>query len=194
MKKLLLIVLTLVCFSVQAQRWGREIGFSYGYSKPVGGMGEIIDRGHGFTMNYAFVHPNKHFSFGLDFSVAQYGRDKTTQEYTFDDGTVAPMDIIVSNYFINFMAYSRWYLTTEGKFRPFVVGKLGYSRFSTDLNIYDPDDRDHCEPVDTDKLYHDGTIVGVIGAGVKYDMSSIFKKLNTGRFYFEASVNLTQGR
>src|SRR5688572_26520868 len=120
MKKLLLIVLTLVCFSVQAQRWGREIGFSYGYSKPVGGMGEIIDRGHGFTMNYAFVHPNKHFSFGLDFSVAQYGRDKTTQEYTFDDGTVAPMDIIVSNYFINFMAYSRWYLTTEGKFRPFV--------------------------------------------------------------------------
>lgn len=129
MKKLLLIALTLLCFSVEAQRWGREVGASYLYGKPIGGMGVIIDRGHGLSLNFAMAHPNKHFSFGLDVAFAQYGRDKTRQEYTMDDGSVAPMDVIVSNYFVNIMGYARWYLTTEGNIRPFLVGKLGYSRF-----------------------------------------------------------------
>jgi len=193
MKNLLFIMAALTSLSVQAQRWGTEVGINYIYANPVGGMGQIIQRGNGVTVNLGWVRPSGRFSYGLDMSYAQYGRDKSRQEYTMSDGTVAPMDIIVSNSFINLMGYTRWYLATKGLVRPYLVGKFGYSAFNTSLNIYDPDDRDRCEPVDTDVLYNDGTWVASGGAGVKLDLGSIFRKLPKGKFYFESNVNFTQG-
>jgi hypothetical protein len=193
MKKLLVIVLALACYSAHAQRWGRELGLNYVYAKPVGGMGHIIQQGHGATINYGLVKPDGRFAFGLDLGFAQYGGDKSRQEYTLDDGSVAPMDIYVNNSFVNFTAYSRWYLSTEGLIRPYLVGKLGYSGFSTDLNIYDPDEGDHCEAVDSEVLYDDGTMMVAVGVGVKVDFATAFKKMQTGRFYLEGNVNFTQG-
>jgi hypothetical protein len=193
MKKMLIIALALSSYGVQAQTWGREFGIGYVNANPVGGMGEIIQRGHGVALNYAFVNPNQRFAFGLDMAYAQYGREKSTQEYTFDDGSVVPMDIVVSNYFVNVMAYTRWYLTPGGAVRPFLIGKLGYALFSTDLNIYDPDEADHCEPVDHDVLHKDGTMIGVIGAGAKFDLGKIFKSWTPDMFYIDCSINLTQG-
>jgi hypothetical protein len=193
MKNLLFIVLTLASFSVLAQKWGKEFGIHYLYADPVGGMGRIIARGNGVAMNFGFVKPDNRFAFGVDVSFAEYGRDKSRQQYEMEDGSFAPMDIIVSNSFVNIMAYSRWYLAVKGPVRPFLVGKLGYSAFSTDLSIYDPDDADHCEPVDSDVLYSDGTWVAGAGAGAKFDISTIFKKLRKDKFYFETNINFTQG-
>ena len=193
MKKLLLIILALACYTVHAQKWDSEFSLNYAYANPSGGMGNIIQQGHGASLNYGWVNPNRRFAFGLDISLAQYGHDKSRQEYTLDDGTNAPMDIIVANTFMNIMAYSRWYLAVNGPLRPYLVGKLGYSRFSTDLNIIDPDDTDHCEPVDHDVLYRDGTMIVVVGAGVKIDIASVFKKLQAGRFYLEGNINFVQG-
>jgi opacity protein-like surface antigen len=193
MKKLIAMVLTLACFSVQAQKWGKEFGVNYVYANPVGGMGHIIARGNGAAMNFGLVKPDGRFAFGVDMSVVEYGRDKSRQQYEMEDGSFAPMDIIVSNSFVNVMAYSRWYLAVKGPVRPYLVGRLGYSGFSTDLSIYDPDDRDHCEPVDTDVLYSNGTWVAGAGAGAKFDMASVFRKLQAGKFYFETNFNFTQG-
>lgn len=193
MKKLLFIVPVLVCYSLQAQKWGAEFGLNYVYANPVGGMGHNIQQGHGIGLNYGWVHPDGRFAVGLDISFVQYGRDKSRQQYTLDDGTVAPMDIIVSNLFMNLMAYSRWYLTTRGLFRPYLAGKFGYSHFNTDLGIYDPDDRDHCKPVDSEVLYDDGTIAAALGAGTKIDMASVFKKMPRGKFYIDGSINFMQG-
>lgn len=83
MKKLFTILFAVCCCSAQAQRWGREVAINYVYANPSGGMGELIERSHGVGLQYAFVHPSERFSFGLDFSYSQYGRDKTKQEYTF---------------------------------------------------------------------------------------------------------------
>jgi hypothetical protein len=193
MKYLILVLSALICSSVQAQNWGREFGVNYVYSKPMGGMGQTIQQAHGATLNFGLVNPSRHFSFGIDVSLAEYGRDKSRQEYTLEDGSVAPMDIIVSNTFVNAMAYSKWYLVTEGLFRPYLVGKLGYAGFNTALNIYDPDDADHCEPVDSDVLYHDGTWLTAIGAGVKVDFATVFKRIQKSKFYLESNINFTQG-
>jgi hypothetical protein len=193
MKKMLVILLALTCYTVQAQRWGKELSLGYVNANPTGSMGEIIQRGHGILINYAFVTPNQRYSFGIDLSYAQYGRDKSTQAYTMDDGTVAPMDIIVTNSFADFMAYSRLYLSTKGAVRPFLVGKLGYTKFSTNLDIYDPDDGDHCEPVDNEVLYNDGTVKGVLGAGVKFDVGKIFNIFKSNLFYIDCSINYAQG-
>jgi hypothetical protein len=193
MKKLLIIVLALVSYSVQAQKWGKEFGTSYLYANPAGAMGHVIERGHGVTFNYGLVKPDGRLAFGIDLGFAQYGRDKSRQEYTMEDGSVAPMDVIVANSFMNMMAYSRLYLKTSGLVRPYVVGKMGYSVFSTDLNIYDPADWDHCEPVDSEVLYNDGTMVVALGAGAKLDIASVFKKLPQGLLYLECNLNFMQG-
>ena len=176
-----------------AQKWGTEFGLSYVYANPTGGMGRIIDQGHGVNFNFGMATPSQRFTYGIDFSYAQYARDKTKQEYTLDDGTTAPMEIIVSNAFVNVSGYARWYLTTQGMVRPYLVGKLGYSLFNTDLSVYDPDDNDHCEPVEGDVLYNDGTMIGGVGAGAKVDARSLFKKLPAGMLYFETSINYLQG-
>jgi hypothetical protein len=193
MKNTMLILLMCSSFAVEAQRWGRELNAQYLYAKPLGPMGSIIDQGHGFGTNFGFVTPDSKLAFGVDLGFAQYGRDKSRQEYTFEDGSVAPMDVIVSNTFINAVAYSRYYLSTAGLVQPYLTGKLGYSAFSTHLNIYDPDDNDHCEPVDDDVLHRDGTFIASIGAGAKVDFATIFKRMQKGRFHFDASVSFIQG-
>jgi hypothetical protein len=193
MKKLLIIVLALVSYGLQAQQWGKEFGSSYIYAKPAGGMGHVIEHGHGVTLNYGLVQPDGRFAFGVDMTFAQYGRDQSRQQYTMEDGSVAPMDVIVYNSFMNLMAYSRFYVKANGLVRPYLVGKLGYAAFSTDLNIFDPDDRDHCEPVETDVLYDDGTIIATAGAGVKIDVASVFKNMPKGLLYLEGNANFTQG-
>jgi hypothetical protein len=193
MKKTILILFLCISCAAQAQRWGMELGAQYLYAKPLGPMGSIIDQGHGGGLNFAFVTPDSRFAFGADLGFAQYGRDKSRQEYTFDDGTIAPMDVIVSNTFINALAYSRLYLSTGGLVQPYLTGKLGYSAFNTNLNIYDPDDFDHCEPVDDDVLHHDGTFLAGLGAGAKVDFATVFKSMEKGKFHFDASVSFLQG-
>jgi hypothetical protein len=185
MKKLLLVILASASISSYAQKFGQEFGLNYLYAKPMGNMGHIIQQGHGVAGHYGFVMPKSRFAFGLETAYAQYGRDKSQQQYNFADGSVVPMDIIVSNSFLNIMAYSRFYLATEGMLRPYLTGKLGYSAYSTNLNIYDPDDFDHCEPVDSEVLYNDGTMVATAGAGLKVDLGLAFKKLPRGMFYLE---------
>ncbi len=183
----------LIAAFAHAQRFGREFGFNYVYSDPMGGMGVIIDRGHGGTVNFGLVTEDRRFSFGLDMSLSQYARDKSNQEYVFDDGSTANMEVVVTNMFGTIMPYARWYLTSEKLFRPFLSAKAGYTWYNTQLNIYDPDDWDHCEPVEEDVLYRDGTFAASVGVGVKADFSSVFKKITPGKFFLEGSFQLTQG-
>jgi hypothetical protein len=132
---------------------------------------------------------------GMDMNYTVYGNDVSKQEYTFSDGTTAKMDIIVNNTFLNFMIGGRYYIVeVEGKnIKPYVSLKGGYSWFRTNLNIYDPDDNDHCEPVDTDLLMKDGTFLLSGGGGIHWDLSSIFKKQEPNRFLFNVGANLTLG-
>ncbi|MEJ1238328.1 hypothetical protein WBG78_09375 [Chryseolinea sp. T2] len=193
MKNLYTLLFVMTSFAAQAQVWGFEFGANYLYANPFGGMGKVIDRGHGVNLNIGTVTPSQRFAFGVDISYTQYDNEKSKQEYTMGDGLVAPMEISVVSYYTNITGYGRWYMTTHGVIRPYLVGKVGYAMYTTDLNVYDPDDADQCEPLDSDKLYSDGTFIGTIGAGAKFDLVSVFKKLTPGSFYFESSVNMTQG-
>jgi hypothetical protein len=71
--------------------------------------------------------------------------------------------------------------------------KAGYSWFNTNLNIYDPDDFDSCEPVETALLQKDGTWIYSVGGGLTYDLSSVFKKLHTEFLFINVSAFYTQG-
>jgi hypothetical protein len=172
-----------------AQVSGTEWGMSYIFSAPQGTMRQNMTQAHGGHVDFFFTPAGKRYSFGMELSVNTYGRDKSEQTYTFDDGSTAPMDIIVSNNFYNMMLAGRYFLS-EGKIRPFVTGKLGYGLYATSLNVYDPDDFDHCEPVDTDVLKRDGTMVFGAGGGIRWEM---LPNKAPGRFFMNLSANYTSG-
>ncbi len=196
MKLKLLLFTFLMSHWAFAQIEGYEFSFGYTYASPIGTMNQNIKRGNGFTMEFNLI-PEKinRLAFGVDMNYTMYGNDISKQEYTFSDGSTARMDIIVNNTFLNFMVGGRYYIIeVEGKnMKPYVSLKGGYSWFHTNLNIYDPDDNDHCEPVDSDILMKDGTFLISGGGGFHWDLSSVFKKKEPNRFLFNAGANLTLG-
>jgi len=196
MKTKILSFILLVSTSAFGQIKNYEFGLGYAYASPIGTMNKNIKQGNGFTLDF-YLTPEKvnRLSFGMDLGVIFYGHDKSLQEYTFSDGTVANMNIVVDNYFTNLMIGARYYLMdVEGKnIKPYVLLKGGYSWFRTDLNIYDPDDSDSCEPVDADLLLKDGTFSFSGGAGFHWDLSSVFKKKAPNRLLFNVGANLTLG-
>ena len=187
-------MLLLSCTMAQAQIRPQEFSLNYNYARPSGGMSRNIDRGHGFSTYYGFVLPGNRLVLGLDMSFVQYARDKSRQEYTFDDGTTANMDIIVTNAFTTVMTYARWYPgREEALLRPFLFAKAGYTWYATNLHIYDPDDFDRCEAVDSDLLYRDGTPAASGGMGLKLDLASVFRNMTAGMLYLETSINVLYG-
>jgi hypothetical protein len=77
--------------------------------------------------------------------------------------------------------------------RPYAEFKAGYSLFTTNLLILDPDDTDSCEPVDTEVLKKEGTMAYSAGGGLRVDLSVMSKNGRPGRSYIDFSVNATQG-
>jgi len=193
MKKILLALVLIVSIQTSYAQWNREWSLGYAYSSPTGKMKQNINQGHGFVMDLHFVSPNKKYAIGAEMNFSIYGHDKTTQQYTFADGTTADMDVDVTNSFTNLMASYRYNLITGKKLTPYVGLKAGYSWFNTNLNIYDPDDFDSCKPVETDLLQKDGTWIYSLGGGLKYDLSSLFKKLRTEVLFINVSAFYTQG-
>src|SRR5688572_2406889 len=195
--KILTLFLSLILSNLAwAQIKNCEFGFGYTFAAPVATMKQSIRHGNGITMDF-YMTPEKmnRFAFGIDMNYTVYGYDKSKQTYTFDDGTTARMDIIVDNSFLNLMFGSRYMLTAseQNYLKPYVSLKAGYSWFRTNLNIYDPDDDDHCEPVEHDLLMKDGTFLVSGGGGLQWDMKGIFKKHSPNRLLFNIGVNLTLG-
>lgn len=193
MRRHLLVVCLAIPWTLAAQSWSRDWGVAYTYMAPVGDMQHYIKRGHGIAADFYLCRVNSRFAFGAELTYTIYGHDKSRQLYTFDDGTSANMDIVVDNTITNLMVGARYYLREATLLRPFLSAKAGYAWFRTDLNIYDPDEYDHCKPVDNDVLLKDGTLVVSTGAGVHYDLSSLFRKMNPGIFIFSLNANLVLG-
>lgn len=193
MKRISIILILGVCSQSAIAQWGRDFSIGYSYADPSGKMNHYVKQGSGIVADFHFTTPGEKFSIGADLNYTVYGFDNSRQRYEFPDGTTADMDINVANSFMNLMASGRYNLVTGKKLIPYVGAKAGYSWFRTDLNIYDPDDTDHCKPVESDILMKDGTFVYSIGGGVKYDLSSVFKNLRKEFLYINLSAYYTQG-
>ncbi len=189
MRYLITITLLMLSLVSKAQHHRLELGMGYIFSAPRGTMNESIGYANGFNLNFYMTPDEKRYSFGIEMDFNGYGHDKTRQTYTFEDGSTAPMDIVVNNSFYNVMVAGRYYLM-KGKIQPFVTGKVGYSLYSTNLSIYDPDDFDHCEPIDTDVLSEDGSVIFSAGVGLRWE---ILPKKSPGLLFMNLSANYTGG-
>jgi hypothetical protein len=186
---ILLVVIAIPAISQGRMEWSA----GYTFASPSGKMQQNIRQGHGVTLGLHRVVAEKRISLGLDVNFTIYGNDETQQQYTFDDGTVADMDVRVTNSFTNTMASLRYNLTMGKKLTPYVGFRAGYAWFRTNLNIYDPNDWDDCAPVETALLHKDGTLAYAAGGGFQYDLSHIFKRLSTGVLNLNVSAFYTQG-
>jgi len=169
-----------------------EIGFALQYIHPRGTMSQTINGGLGFTLS-AGHNFEKPFAAGFQFSYNNYGYSRTRQQYTFDDGSVTETYVSIDNYFLNLNANGKAFLRNGKNFNPYVGGKLGYSWYRTSLNIEDPEDVTACEPLESHILSKDGTVTISAGAGIRLDISSIFRSVEEGRMYFDFNAYLVQG-
>lgn len=192
MKKVILIVWgALLVHAVYGQRW--DMGSSFNYTRPTGGMARNIDQGFGITLEGARVLKNAPFTIGAEFSYNAYGRDKTRQQYTFDDGSVTETNVIVTNAFSNLFLTGKFFLRNTKLINPYLSGKLGYSWYRTTLTIEDPEDADGCQPLESDRLLTDGTFTASGGGGVRVDFSALFKKMKSNMLFFDLSAHMTHG-
>lgn len=195
MKKLItsITIVFVIGSTATAQRWSPEWGLNYVYTEPLGSMKHNIRQGNGVNISFNMLTPSSRFSIGAEIQYTQYGFDKSMQQYDMDDGTTADMRVTVTNAFTNFLLAGRYYLIKDGKFQPYLSAKGGYSNYRTDLGIYDPDDSDNCEPVESDMLQRDGTLIGSFGAGFRLDFATMIKKMKPGQLFVDFSSNVTQG-
>lgn len=169
MKTSLSICLILLSLAAFGQKSKLEMSAGYVFSMPRGPMSQTIEQAHGMVMDFYMRPKGKNYLLGAEMSVNSYGFDKTKQTYTFPDGTTAPMEINVSNNMFNFLVGGRYYLS-EKTVQPFVSGRVGYSNYSTSLNVFDPDEGDSCEPLDSEVLKRDGALIFSAGAGIQIDL------------------------
>jgi hypothetical protein len=175
MKKLALVFILLLYGVIgSSQILEKDYSFSYSRIAPLSKMANYIPYGNGIGMDAMFRPVNSRFAVGIDIGLNIYGTDKERQYYTFEDEIKADMDIVVNNNISNFSVVGRYFLRESGPVIPFVQGRLGHSRFATRLTIYDPDDSDHCAPIDTEVLLKDGTLLRGIGVGVQWAFSEAF--------------------
>lgn len=193
MKQVFTLFLISIAASSYAQQWQPELSFGYVYASPQDGMGTVIRQGHGLNLGFYGITPGKRWAIGVEFNAVFYGSQEERKQFSFADGTTADMDVTVTNYFTQFMIGSRYYLPSPTFIQPYLAAKAGYSPFATRLSIFDPEDDDHCEPVDSDVLSRSGSLVGAFGVGVQFDLSRVFKSWATGRYFIEGSATYTYG-
>ena len=192
MKKLLLILAVGIGANT-AYAQLLDLGSSFNYAKPIGGMAHNIDQGFGMTLEAAWLPKTAPFSFGVEFAYNGYGQETTRQQFEFDDGTVTETDVIVTNTFSNLFATGKFFMRKGKLISPYLSAKVGYSWYKTNLVIEDPEDEDGCSPLDSDKLLVDGTFTASGGAGIRVDFSSVFKKMDSNMLFVDLSAHLTQG-
>lgn len=185
-----LALLILISSASFAQNW--EFGVDCNVLQPMAGMKRTMDNAFGANFIGArnFSRP---FSIGLEMGFNTYGSQTTRQEYVFDDGTRTETDVVVNNNIFNLNVAGKYFLRNSKKVNPYITGKLGWSRFSTNLYIEDPEDEYGCEPLESDVLYKDDTFTASAGAGLRIDLSSIFSKMESDLFFIDLGFQAVRG-
>jgi hypothetical protein len=186
----ILTVVMLLGFKALAQNW--ELGSDFALAQPTGSMTRTMNNAFGMTLDMArkFKTP---FAIGGELSFGSYGSQTTRQQYRFDDGTVTETNVIVSNNIFSLNLTGKYFLRNNKLINPYLSAKLGWTWYSTNLTIEDPEDEMSCHPLESDILSRDNTYLGSIGGGLRVDFSSIFRKMESQRFFFDIAVHAIQG-
>jgi hypothetical protein len=186
----ILLILVLAGQALWAQNF--EFGAQFNASQPVGTMSRNMNNAFGMSLeaDYRFNRP---FSLGIEMAFGNYGRQTTRQQYTFDDGSVTETNVNVNNNITSMLVTGKHFLRNDKKINPYLSGKAGWTWFTTQLTIEDPEDETDCHPLESDILSKDNSYMFSGGAGARIDFKTFFKNSPEGRFFFDISVHVTHG-
>ncbi len=170
-----------------------DLGLNYTYTRPHHAMGDFIKQAHGVNLQALYVIPKTSFAVGTEAGIHGYGYQTTRQTYRFSDGSSTETNVNVGNYFLVFNLVARMDLLSGKALTPYLMGKVGYNLYWTNLNIEDPEDEDGCKPLENKSLLSDGAFSVSGGGGLRWDLSTVIKKASKGRFYADLSAHYTQG-
>lgn len=155
-------------------------------------MSRNMNNAFGLTLDASLVF-RQPYTLGLEMVFGSYGHERSRQEYTFDDGTGTETDVNVNNNMTSIFLTGKHFLRNDKKVNPYLSGKAGWTWFTTNLSIADPEDQTSCPPLESDILSRDNTYTFSGGAGVRIDFNSIFKNTEEGRLFFDISIQGTHG-
>ena len=186
----LLFLLLLLSPCLYAQDY--ELAADLSLSHPMGMMSKTMDNAFGVTLaaSRQFKAP---FSAGLEINLGNYGYQTSRQQYSFDDGSVTETDVNVSNNIFSLFVTGKHFLRNNKNINPYLSVKAGWSWFTTNLTIEDPQDQYSCHPIESKILAKDNTYTFSGGGGLRLDFNTFFKNSPQGRFYFDLSVHGTYG-
>jgi hypothetical protein len=186
----LLSILLLVAPCLSAQTY--QLGADANVSQPTGMMSQTMDNALGLTLSGSKVF-DAPFSAGLELNFGNYGYQTSRQEYTFDDGSVTETDVNVSNNIFSMYLTGKHFLRNNKNVNPYLSAKAGWSWFTTNLTIEDPQDQYSCHPLQSEILARDNTYTFSGGLGLLLDFNAFFKNSSKGRFYFDLNIHGTYG-
>jgi hypothetical protein len=181
--------------------FGQVWQFGYNYSLPKEDMATNIKQIHSFNMSLSFPIPKTTLYLGLEGNFGGYAKQVSRQEYTFPDEPTrtAPVDVSVYNRVNSLLLFSQFEFTKKGMIRPYINLSGGRMWYTTKLTIDDIDPDYYCDVyLERTTLLTDGSTVGKLGLGFRFDLSYIFKKgvfidnwyLDLGAFYTSGTRNV----
>lgn len=173
-----------------------EVAIGYNYSNPVGLMSANIRAVHHAQSHMAWRFANVPLAVVLELGVGNYGVSETKQYYAFPNNTEMLAPVRVSNNVGNAGLALRYEMLRDATLTPFAIARGGMSRFSTTLVIEDPRTAHTAEcplPLESERLVADVSWTSGLGAGLRYDMSHLFKGLGKGYYFIDFSANYTKG-
>jgi hypothetical protein len=191
MKRGILLVFSLCLTQVVAAQV--DLSLNLNYTRPQGAMGRYIQNAGGISGQALYRIANTPFAIGAELGYNSYGSETTRQTYRFSDGSSTETDVTVSNNYATFAVVGRIDFKQGGPLIPYAIGKAGFNHYWTSLVIADPEDADGCRPLENKRLLEDGALAGTLGAGVRWDLSGVFKKAEPRHFWLDFGVNYTTG-
>lgn len=161
-------IATSICASAQIKG-----GFSYSLSLPLHEMKQNIRPVH--SMNITFISQVKgisKLSWGIEGSIGQYAAFTKDQDIRFPDGSGTTTKVSYSSNVASAGILTHFNLLKEKKLNPYLVGKLGYASFFSNVTVADPENDDDCRPLDKKTPVSDHSFFAAYGAGLQIDLSS----------------------
>lgn len=195
MKKLASVLFALLCTAAGSMAQ-LETGVGYMYSAPRGAMANHIRSIHHMNLMVGYGLKNAPITLGFELGVGNYGYDESKQLYEFPNNTSMLAPVTVSNNVLNTNLSVRYEVLKNATLTPFAEVRGGLSHYGTRLTIEDPRTAHTTEcplPLENEKLVSDVSWVSGAGAGMRFDVGSLFKGLGKGTLYLDFSASYTRG-
>jgi hypothetical protein len=193
MKPLYLLLLVVAITSTMQAQFTVKSNYTIGI--PQGKMADNINPVHQFIVGggYQLPGPFKNINIGAELGAGNYANLVVPMEFSFGNGNPTTTNINYSSNTFTANAVLVADLLTKTTLRPYVTAKVGVQSWSSRIRIDDPEDLDGCEPLESRSILKDKTMTMSYGAGVKVDLSKVFRINERNKHFLDISVTQLQG-